>query len=165
MGDAKKAERAMHRHLTNVAQALERSTTASARRARASEAMRRRGAPELARASCAPSARAASLAHWISGWTRRTKAPWAKPQSVPASTFSRPTFASRTSRWATSSGCSTTFVWWLTTPGISFFPRAASRPPRSPLVLVAGVRLLHRVVARVDLRTMSITSLSGGSYA
>ena len=30
--------------------------------------------------------------------------------------------ASRTSRWATSSGCSTTLVWCVTTPGISFLP-------------------------------------------
>ena len=32
------------------------------------------------------------------------------------------TLASRTSRCATSSGCSMTFVWCVTTPGISFLP-------------------------------------------
>ena len=78
------------------------------------------------------------------------KAPWAKPQSVPAITFSRPTsFASRTSRWATSSGCSTTFVWWVTTPGNEHLALGQLDVlPEPPLVLVARVGLLDQVVAR-----------------
>jgi hypothetical protein len=47
-------------------------------------------------------------------------APCAKPQPVDAMTFSRPTsLARRTTRSATSSGCSTTLVAWLMTPGMS----------------------------------------------
>src|SRR5262249_44633677 len=41
-------------------------------------------------ASRAPSASASSFAHVIDGWTRRWNGPWAKPQSGPASPFSRP---------------------------------------------------------------------------
>jgi hypothetical protein len=39
----------------------------------------------------APATRASSFAHMMLGWTRRMNGPWAKPQSVLASTFSRPT--------------------------------------------------------------------------
>ena len=57
------------------------------------------------------------------GWTRWAKGLCAKPQSVPPITFSRPTIlASRTSRCATSSGCSTMLVAWLMTPGMSTLP-------------------------------------------
>ena len=42
-------------------------------------------------ASRAPSASASSFAHMMLGCTRRWNGPWAKPQSVPAMTFSRPT--------------------------------------------------------------------------
>ena len=74
-------------------------------------------------ASRAPSTSAPSLAHWIDGCTRLVNGPWAKPQSVPAMTWSRPTrLASRTMRWATSSGCSTMLVAWLITPGTRMRP-------------------------------------------
>ena len=119
----------------------------------------------LSVASRAPSASASSFAHWIVGWTRRTKAPCANPQSVPPITFSRPTsFASRTSRSATSSGCSTTFVWWVTTPGTRTFPSGARRPPTGATRARAA-----RSPARSGSsgpgtrRTRSITSASGGS--
>ena len=39
----------------------------------------------------APSASVSNLAHITVGWTRWMKSTWAKPQSVPAMTFSRPT--------------------------------------------------------------------------
>ena len=42
-------------------------------------------------ANAAPSAKAWSLAHMMEAWTRGVKAPWEKPQSVPAMTFSLPT--------------------------------------------------------------------------
>ena len=42
-------------------------------------------------ARAAPSVRASSLAHMMDGWTRGVNAPWEKPQSLPARTFSRPT--------------------------------------------------------------------------
>ena len=46
-----------------------------------------------------------------------------KPQSEPAMTFSLPTSRAKfLRRSATSSGCSTMFVAWLKTPGISNFP-------------------------------------------
>src|SRR6185437_12528151 len=46
-----------------------------------------------------------------------------KPQSVPAMTFSLPTrLAKRWMRCDTSSGCSTTSVEWVTTPGITILP-------------------------------------------
>jgi hypothetical protein len=71
----------------------------------------------------APSAIASSFAHMIVGCTRRFSSSCANPQSVPAITFSRPTApANRISRSATSSGCSTTFVLWLTTPGTRILP-------------------------------------------
>ena len=41
-------------------------------------------------ANRAPCTSASSLAHMIVGWTRRTYGPWAKPQSVPPITRSRP---------------------------------------------------------------------------
>src|SRR5262249_25139553 len=64
-------------------------------------------------ASAAPCASASSLAQAMSGWIRPPS-----PQSVEAMTRSRPTsFAKRRMRSATSSGCSTTLVAWLTTPG------------------------------------------------
>src|SRR6185295_6112291 len=72
----------------------------------------RQDAHRRADASLAPSASASSLAQASCGWTRPPS-----PQSVPASTFSRPTrSANRTIRSATSSGCSSTLVAWLTTP-------------------------------------------------
>ena len=56
----------------------------------------------------APSVSALSLAHATSGWTSSPARAVAKPQSVPAMTFSRPTtLAKRSMRSATSSGCST----------------------------------------------------------
>src|SRR5262245_60853468 len=71
----------------------------------------------------APSASDLSFAHMMVGWTRCANGLCAKPQSVPAMTFSRPTMlASRTIRCATSSGCSTMLVAWLMTPGISTLP-------------------------------------------
>ena len=49
--------------------------------------------------------------------------PCAKPQSVMAMTFSRPTTEAKfLIRSATSSGCSTTLVEWLMTPGIRILP-------------------------------------------
>ena len=55
--------------------------------------------------------------------TRRRPADVAKPQSVPAITFSRPTSRAYCSiRCATSSGCSTKFVAESMTPGISTLP-------------------------------------------
>ncbi len=42
-------------------------------------------------ANAAPSVKAWSLAHMMEACTRGVKAPWEKPQSVPAMTFSRPT--------------------------------------------------------------------------
>src|SRR5262249_79767 len=71
----------------------------------------------------APSTSEASFAHMMVGWTRCANGLWAKPQSVPPMTFSRPTIsARRTMRCATSSGCSTILVAWLMTPGISTLP-------------------------------------------
>ena len=53
----------------------------------------------------------------------RHAAAWAKPQSVPAITFSRPTsLAKRTMRSATRRGCSTVVTWWVMTPGIRIWP-------------------------------------------
>jgi len=64
-------------------------------------------------ASAAPWTSACSLAQAICGWIRPPR-----PQSVDAMTRSRPTrSAKRTIRSATNSGCSTTLVAWLTTPG------------------------------------------------
>src|SRR5699024_3717238 len=63
----------------------------------------------------APSPRDWTFAHAMSAWTRPPR-----PQSVEAITRSVPTASvNRRIRWATSSGCSTTFVAWLTTPGTS----------------------------------------------
>lgn len=74
-------------------------------------------------ASSAPSTSALSFAHWIDGCTLALKGPWEKPQSVPASTFYRPTSpANRTMRCATSSACSIKLVAWVTTPGMSTDP-------------------------------------------
>ncbi len=54
------------------------------------------------------------------GWTSLLPAKVAKPQSEPAITRSRPTsLAYFTMRSATNSGCSTSTVEWLITPGIS----------------------------------------------
>ncbi len=81
-------------------------------------------APE---ASLAPSARAPSFAHWIDSCTRWMYGPWAKPQSVDPSTRSGPTRrAVRSSRSATSSGCSTTLVACEITPGASRLPSGSS---------------------------------------
>ena len=56
--------------------------------------------------------------------------------------------AIRTMRSATSSGCSTTFVWCVTTPGTSTLPSGSSTSSQQPpLVLVPGVRLLDQVEA------------------
>ena len=56
-----------------------------------------------------------------SAWTRPPR-----PQSVPAMMFSRPTIAAyRRMRSATSCGCSTRLVAWLTTPGISILPTSS----------------------------------------
>ena len=46
------------------------------------------GTPQTAEANLAPTARALSLAHWTVAWVRFMVQPWAKPQSVPARTFS-----------------------------------------------------------------------------
>jgi len=74
-------------------------------------------------ASAAPATSASSFAHWMLGCTRRTNGPWAKPQSVLATMFSRPTSrARRVPASATSSGCSTTLVSWLIMPGCSSRP-------------------------------------------
>src|SRR5690349_20655679 len=66
----------------------------------------------------APSERARSFAQAIWGWHRSPS-----PQSVEAMTFSRPTFrANRSTRLATSSGCSTSTVEWVTHPGARILP-------------------------------------------
>src|SRR5713226_4776785 len=71
----------------------------------------------------APSANAASLAHTILGTCRCSPAPCAKPQSLLAITFSRPTRpANRRRRCAINSGCSTWLIAWLITPGIRILP-------------------------------------------
>src|SRR5882724_6176712 len=71
----------------------------------------------------APSDSERSFAHMMLSCTRLANGLCAKPQSVPPITLSRPTtLASRTSRCATSSGCSTMLVAWLITPGMSFLP-------------------------------------------
>src|SRR5215470_11601968 len=68
----------------------------------------------------APSTSASNFAQTTLGWISVEPANVAKPQSAPAMTFSRPTtFANRTMRWATSSGCSTSTVDWVMVPGIS----------------------------------------------
>src|SRR5581483_3982385 len=77
-------------------------------------------------ASSAPCASDSSFAHMIDGCTRRWNGPCANPQSVPAITFSRPRIlARRAMRSATSSGCSTTLVAWLITPGMRICPGAS----------------------------------------
>ena len=98
-------------------------------------------------AIAAPSASVFSFAQAISGCTRPPS-----PQSVPASTFSRPTsFANRTIRSATRSGCSTTLVAWLTTPGMISFPAGSfTILPHPPFMLVPHVASLERVGLRVD---------------
>ena len=79
-----------------------------------------RSAPEAAGARRAPSTSAASLAQATCGRISFEPAKVAKPQSAPAITRSRPTTdAKRSIRWATRSGCSTSTVDWVITPGIS----------------------------------------------
>ena len=57
------------------------------------------------------------------GWISSAPAKVAKPQSVPAMTFSRPTISAYlTMRCATSSGCSTSTVECEITPGIRIVP-------------------------------------------
>src|SRR5215468_5806127 len=71
----------------------------------------------------APSASAWSFAHTILGWISLEFAKFAKPQSEPAITFSRPTIlAKRQMRCATNSGCSTSTVELEMTPGMSTAP-------------------------------------------
>ena len=98
-------------------------------------------------ASAAPWASASSLAQAICGWMRPPR-----PQSVPAMTFSRPTsLAKRTMRSATSSGCSTTLVAWLTTPGMMILPSGSFTSCQTrPFVLVAHVAGFERVGAGID---------------
>ena len=56
-------------------------------------------------------------------------------------------------RSATSSGCSTTLVAWLTTPGTIFLPSGSlMSSPDLPFVLVAHVGGLEGVGPRVDLQ-------------
>ena len=100
-------------------------------------------------ASRAPSTSDSSFAHITCGCTRWMCSICAKPQSVPAMTFSRPTiFASRTMRSATRRGCSTVVVWWVMTPGIRIFPGGSFDVlPDAPLVLVARVGALDQVGA------------------
>jgi DNA-binding CsgD family transcriptional regulator len=76
----------------------------------------------------APSLSAASFAQAMSGSTTVMSAAVANPQSVLASTRSRPaTSAYRPMRWAMSSGCSMKLVVESTTPGISTVPSGRSR--------------------------------------
>ena len=73
---------------------------------------------------------------------------------MPAMTFSRPTkLVKRRMRSATSSGCSTTLVAWLTTPGMRILPCGKfDLFPDPPLVLVARVGGLDQVGANADLQ-------------
>src|SRR5215468_8020102 len=74
-------------------------------------------------AICAPATREPNFAHATSGCVRLIVDAWAKPQSAPPMTFSGPTIpAKRSSRWATSRGCSTVVVWWVMTPGMRILP-------------------------------------------
>lgn len=76
----------------------------------------------------APSLSAASFAQAMSGSTTVMSAAVANPQSVLASTRSRPTTSAyRPMRWAMSSGCSMKLVVESTTPGISTVPSGRSR--------------------------------------
>ena len=95
-----------------------------------------------------PSTSASSLAQAICGWMRPPR-----PQSVAAMTFSRPAAsAKRSMRSATSCGCSTTLVAWLTMPGTSTRPSQVDVLPHPPLVLVADVGRLEGERADVDLQ-------------
>ena len=86
------------------------------------------------------------------GCTRCTSSPCAKPQSVPAITFSRPTSrAKRTIRSATRRGCSTVVMWCVMTPGISILPSGASTSPRRATRARGAVGRLDRVGAGVHL--------------
>ena len=98
-------------------------------------------------ASAAPATSASSLAQAICGWTRPPR-----PQSVEAMTRSRPTrLAKRRMRSATSSGCSTTLVAWLTTPGQDqLVVGQLDVLPDLPLVLVADIAGLERIGAGID---------------
>src|SRR6266545_2211830 len=77
----------------------------------------------------------------------------AKPQSTPALRFSRPTmFAQRTTRSATSSGCSTKCVVSETIPGMRILPSGELEVfPEVMLVFVAGVRVFEGVSSGFDL--------------
>ncbi len=100
-------------------------------------------------ASRAPSASAASFAQTRSSCRREPS-----PQSVPATTFSRPTASAKfLIRCAISSGCSTRLVAWLTTPGtMNFAVRQLDVFPDRPFVLVAHIAGLEAVSLRVALR-------------
>ena len=74
------------------------------------------------------------------------------PQSVEAITRCLPTTSvKRRMRSATRSGCSTTLVAWLTTPGrISLSSGSLTSSPDGPFVLVAHVAGLERIGLAVD---------------
>ena len=93
-------------------------------------------------ANAAPCASASSLAQAIIGWTRPPS-----PQSVAAMTRSLPTpLVKRRMRCATSSGCSTTFAAWLTTPGRMILPSGSLTSSQTrPFVLVPDVAGLERI--------------------
>jgi formiminotetrahydrofolate cyclodeaminase len=104
---------------------------ADPRVAQAQDAVRRARAAAEGQSSAvarrAPSESADSFAQTIEGCTRLRYGVWANPQSVLAMTRSRPTSsARRTMRWATSSGCSTTLVEWLMSPGSRTRPSGSS---------------------------------------
>src|SRR5919106_226939 len=75
-------------------------------------------------ASSAPCDSDLNFAHTTVGWTSGVYVACdEKPQSLPAITFSGPArSAYRMMRSATTSGCSTTFVVWLITPGMIALP-------------------------------------------
>ena len=110
-----------------------------------------------ARAACwrcrEPSTSDLNLAHTIDGCTSFEPANEAKPQSAPAITRSRPTTsANRQSRCATNSGCSTSTVdCVMTTRDQHLVVGNLGALPLLPLVLVARVRCLERIGARVHL--------------
>ena len=115
-----------------------------------------------------PPTSAASLAHWISGCTRWMKAPCAKPQSVPASTFSRPTtFASRDEPLGDEVGVlDDVGVVGHHARGSASCPRAVGRPPtRATRARAAGSPARSRRRRRGPASTRSTTSRSGGSKA
>ena len=102
----------------------------------------------------APSARLSNLAHITCGCTREMVSTCAKPQSVDAMTFSRPSsFANLTMRSAINRGCSTVVVWWVMTPGMRIFPAGNfTFLPDPPLVLVSNVGGFDQVGTCIDLQ-------------